>query len=122
MAKRGIALNQNNDIFINPATRSLGIVVDTQTVAQDVSTRLQVVKGEYLLNKNYGIDYLTLFSERNNLVALENALKRQITNTDGVVDLEQFRFSTVGDRKLNVSFSCLTVYSESITLEGIQIG
>ncbi len=94
----------------------------SEAVAQRVKTRLWLILGEWFMDTEAGIPYLTeILGNRVDLGRAEATFKEAITGTEGVLEL--ISFSVVADtttRKLTVSASVATIYGD-ISITGISI-
>ncbi len=100
-------INENNDWLLGAGRQSY--VSGTEAVAQKVLTRLQSFKGNWFLNQDAGIDWLTEMELRHQQPQLESSVKSTILNTQGVKTLDAFSVSL--DAK-NRKFSITTRYTD----------
>ena len=93
-------------------------------VAQKVKTRLLEWVDDCFFNRSAGINYRVRMGQRGQRAALDDDIKRIITETEEVVALVEYN-SSLYDRDLRVDFSVYHIYSDqlysdSITLQGVQ--
>ena len=93
-------------------------------VAQKIKTRLLEWVGDCFFNQPAGIDYRVRMGQRGQRALLDEDIRRVITETEEVILLSAYS-SSLYDRSLVVDFSVYhiysdTVYTDSITLQGVQ--
>ena len=86
------------------------IVRTTESIKQNIRSRLRTIKGEYFLDNRIGFDYQNGFAKGNKRY-LQYEIKKAILSTPGVVAIKVFQFETDATRKA-------TVYAEIQTVEG----
>lgn len=99
-------------------------ILDTEESA--VRQRLQVIlgtfQGEWFLNTEAGIPYFTEpFINRPDKIAVDNILKTEIINTEGVVSLDKYTSTINSNRNLSVSFSATSETGEIVSITDLEI-
>jgi hypothetical protein len=106
-----IALDENNDLrFVD---NDLRFINGIYYVKQKIKIRLQWFLGEWYLNTDLGLPYLTEILTKNpNRLAVVNYIKRQIANTEGVKSVDSFNvdFVTGNSRALKIDSAVTTSY------------
>jgi len=94
---------------------SLQITEGTDTIDQTLRHRLRTFKGEYFLDINTGIAYYQEILKKNpNSVIIDTIFKREILNTDGVVELLEFSIDISSARELTLTFRASTTDGSEI--------
>lgn len=101
------------------------VIEDDEVIARNLETRLATLKGEWLLDKNYGFEYRDIFGARViDLQLIESSLKTYILETEGVTAITVFKLEYIkGDaRRLVVTFTVTSDAGTDITIGGVTIG
>jgi hypothetical protein len=102
-------INDNNDWLFGAGRQSYHSGSDA--VAQKVLTRLQSFKGNWFLNLDAGINWISEMEQRGQQLLLESNVKTTILNTRGVVSLNTFNSSwDTRNRKLTITASYTDIY------------
>jgi hypothetical protein len=88
---------------------------EQEAVAQNVRTRLQLLKGEWFLDVDAGVPYLQeIMVKPANLPLSESLIKQTIIETDGIDELRSFDVVfNRNTRRLNVSATVTTIYGST---------
>jgi hypothetical protein len=88
---------------------------EQEAVAQNVRTRLQLLKGEWFLDVDAGVPYLQeIMIKPANLPLAESLIKQTIIETDGVDELRSFDVVfNRNTRRLDVSATVSTIYGST---------
>lgn len=98
-----------------------GTFIDQQQeIAQNISSRLKLIKTENYRNLNDGVDWPRLLGKPVNLVLVESELKRVVYRSDEVLQITGFNIQQV-DRSLQVTITVATQYG-SVTVQEIFNG
>jgi len=106
------------DFALDPKTGDLvfedfnfALVGGVDQIAQNLAIRLRFIQGEWFLNVLAGIPYYQYFFIKNpNQIQVETFLKDEISNTDGIIDINSFSSDFDGiNRKFTVNFGCRSV-------------
>jgi hypothetical protein len=112
----GLAIDPaTNDLYLE-ADGNLAMVEDAEAVGQHVRQRLKTFAGEWFIDKNAGVKWLTEVLGRRYDPALAEALiKAEILRTDGVTEITSFsvRFDRVERRLAGYSININTIYGEA---------
>jgi hypothetical protein len=93
-------------------------LIDTpEAVAQAVRTRLQLLRGEWFLDKREGTPYQTKVLGRNTGATRDPAIRRRILGTQGVTEIVAYS-STLEGRSFSVSATINTVFGQT-TVEAV---
>lgn len=99
----------------------LATVSGIDAIEQNLGQRLKTFLGEYFLDSRIGLPYFQeIFKKKFDPIVVDTVIKREIINTDGIIELMQFKLEleTVS-RELFVDFDVLTtngVLAFSLTL------
>ena len=99
-----LGLDSNND---------LSMISDAEQVGQNVAQRLKSFEGEYFLDREHGVPWFQrIFTAPANLPLSESILKREIIETEDVLQLLSFdaSFDPVQRLATFTSFKILTKY------------
>jgi hypothetical protein len=91
----------------------------SESVAQNVVTRLRTFKGEWFLDLDAGVGYLQdIFVKPANVPLSEADLKAEIIKTDGVATLNSFQFNLNHvTRQATLSADVVTIYGDTINIQ-----
>lgn len=116
-----------SDLQLDPDThdivvtdKDLVVISDTtDAIIQRLRIRLQFFKGEWFLNKLFGIPYhQTIFKKSITKDQADGVYRTHILNTPGVVEILTFTSAlNVGSREYSLSFSCRASTGDTIVLE-----
>lgn len=111
-------LDQNHDMTFGQGLANYA--VDAESVAQRVYTRLQLLKGEWFLDIDAGVPYLSeILVKPAQLDLAESIIKAVILLTDGVKELTSFDLMFNREtRKLAIEASALTDFD---TISDIKV-
>ena len=84
----------------------LELVTGVDAIAQHLAQRLKTFLGEWFLDRRIGVPYLQQVLVKNpDPVVLDSALKAEIIDTPGIIELAAFSLTMDGpNRKLQLSF------------------
>lgn len=87
---------------------------DSEAVAQNVKSRLQLLRGEWMLDTDAGVPYLQSIAVKPaNIPLSESLIKQTILGTDGVLEITSFSTALDRDtRRLNVIGTITTIYGD----------
>lgn len=92
---------------------------DTNQISQNLGIRLRFLLGEWYLDITQGIPYYQeIFKKNPNQIQIESALKAEILDTDGVLEL--LKFESLFDRRnrrYSVNFTVRTISGEDLQKE-----
>jgi len=110
----------NNDFDISFGHGLSDYARDQEAVAQNVRTRLQLLREEWFLDVDAGVPYLQeIMVKPANLPLAESYIKQTIIDTDGVDELRNFSMDFDREtRKLVVSSTVSTIYG---TTDNIKV-
>lgn len=108
-----LLLNQNDIEIVNG-----DFVVchnDIETISQSISIRLKTLAGEWFLDENIGIPYLTkVLGKKPNLAFLKQLISKEINAISGVKELSDFSFEEdAACRKITINFKAI-LFNQSI--------
>jgi len=115
------------DIALDPKTGDLIFkdfnfftIGGVDQIAQNLAIRLRFMQGEWFLDILAGIPYYQYFFIKNpNQIQVETFLKNEISNTEGIIDINSFSSNFDGiSRKFTVNFECISV-NGSLEMEQI---
>lgn len=108
-----------SDIRLDPETHDLALplagVAEQDAVRQALDIRLSFFRGEWFLDTTAGIPYFqTVFKQKlaAGLGPVDAIFKDAILGTPGVLRLLEFSSRLGADRKLEISFTVMTVFGE----------
>lgn len=116
-----------NDFYIDPATDDWSLEGGTtirmcntyeELTRQRIQINLEMFRGEWFADKNYGVPYFGRIYGKGNKNAADAIFKGTIRNTEGVIKLTRF-ISTLDkvERKYTLVFSVLTTEGEITDIE-----
>lgn len=120
--RKGLALRRDGDlpadIYLSD-DGNLKIVEDAEAVGQHVRQRLMTFEGEWFLDREAGVTWLSeVLGFKYDPIIAEALTKTEILNTDGVTDIESF--SVRFDRDIrglkSDNISVKTDYDERVSL------
>lgn len=116
-----LALDASHDLFLG-SRAGVATVSGGEAVAQRLLTRLRLFRGEWFLDVNAGTPWFqTILADRADIRSIELELKRQITETPGVVSILSFAVDfNRSTRSLSISFEVDTPFGPSGVLEVAQ--
>ena len=114
--------DQNNDWLFGYSDATY-CVNNAIGVAQKIKTRLLEWVDDCFFNRPAGINYRVRMGQKGQRTALDDDIKRIISETEEVVELVEYS-SVLYDRDLQVNFSVYhtyssQLYSDSIVLQGV---
>ncbi len=104
-----LALDKSTNDLFKPEGGGVHRVKDGRFVVQQVQSKLRTLLGEWILDSRVGYINLSDLRKGYDLFDLEDRLTRVVTETQGVLELTSINL-VVTDRKLNVSFTALTIF------------
>lgn len=106
----------NGDIAIT--NNNLTLVTAEDEVKQRLEQRLKTFRGEWFLNVETGLPYLTDIMQKNiNVGVVEGIFKTHITATPGVLEIMEFNLTYVSNtRELDLRFTARSTTGE-VTVE-----
>lgn len=120
--RKGLALkrvgNAPADIYLD-TSGNLAMVSDSEAVGQHVRQRLMTFEGEWFLDINAGVTWLTnVLGEGYDPVIAEALTKTEILETDGVTGIDSFsiRFDRDVRGVKSYGISITTDYDEGVTI------
>lgn len=120
--RKGLALKRDGDspadIYIDD-TGNLALVEDAEAVGQHARQRLMTFQGEWFLDKDAGVTWLTeVLGFGYDPIIAEALTKTEILETDGVIDIESFsiRFDQTLRHLKSHNISVTTEYDERVDL------
>lgn len=111
-------LDESGDI----STSGQQFLTEKAEVAQTISTRLRLFRGEYFRDNTEGVSWFqSILTKNNNLSESDSIIRRVISQTDGVNQITSFNTDfDLTTRQYKIEVSVLTIYGEvSLTTEGI---
>jgi|VirMetMinimDraft_7_1064189.scaffolds.fasta_scaffold89628_2 hypothetical protein len=108
----------SHDIFVEG--NELAIILDTtNAIVQRLTIKLQFFKGEWFLNKLFGIPYnQSVFVKGATKAQVDSIFRSQIINTEGVEEIISFNSTfDAATRNYSVGFSCRAVTGDTLVLE-----
>jgi hypothetical protein len=105
------ALDANGDMTMGYGSANF-LANSSAAVAQNVITRLKLIKGEWFLDITAGTDWPKRILGRRGAPSYDGEIRRVILGTTGVVSILSYS-STLNDRKLTVLATISTQYSQS---------
>lgn len=108
---------RNNDLEINNGDISL-CRDDVDTTAQSIAIRLKTLAGEWFLDTNLGIPYLTqVLGKKRNDRFLRRLIAKEIQSVSGVKELSDFSFDEGADpRSIVINFKAILSDHSTITI------
>lgn len=120
--RKGLSLKRDGsepaDIFLDD-TGNLAIVEDAEAVGQHVRQRLMTYEGEWFLDIDAGVTWLTnVLGQGYDPVIAEALTKTEILETDGVDEIESFsvRFERETRGLKSYGISVKTEYDERVNI------
>ena len=118
--RKGLALKRDGnapaDVYLDDSGH-LAIVEDAEAVGQHARQRLMTFEGEWFLDKDAGVTWLTdVLGLKYDPVIAEALTKTEILETDGVTDIESFsvRFDRNIRHLKSYGISVKTEYDERV--------
>lgn len=111
-------LDSNGDI----STSGQQFINEQSEVAQTISTRLRLFRGEYFRDITEGTPWFqSILVKGANLSETDSIIRRVISQTDGVQQITSYNADfDLDTRQYKIDVSVLTIYGEiSLTAEGI---
>lgn len=92
---------------------------DAEAVAQKVRSRLQLLRGEWMLDVDAGVPYLQeILVKPANTALAESLIKQTIIDTDGVAELRTFSLDFNRDtRILSLAATVSTIYNTTADIQ-----
>jgi hypothetical protein len=95
-------------------------LTQSQEVAQDIKSRLQLIRNEYYRDLNQGIEWFVDLSKPMDLVKIEGDIKGVVVDTANVISIVEYQTSFDDDRHLTVTMSVNTTFGNVIVEETIN--
>lgn len=117
-----IALDPNTDRFIIK-NGDLVLTQKADAVAQFIKQRLRTFLGEWFLDTTIGVPYYQEILKKNpSPVTVASILKREIMNTDGVIELKGFGMTfDAKNRKVSVTPDIQSVDGPVLFTDSIKV-
>ena len=98
---------KNNDVYIKNG--QIALINGGDEISQNVLTLLEVFRGEYFYNMNYGTPYFETLRNSSNINVLNLSLRAAILSIAGITKIINFRsYIDSVDRIYEVFFSITT--------------
>lgn len=110
---RDILLNDAGDVVI--AKNDVQLVSGNELTRQKVKLVLSTNKGEWLLNKNEGINFKVMLGKKYNEDEIMDTIRDGLRQIDDTFVIENYDIQTIG-RKLIVEFNAVNADGEEIRL------
>ena len=108
-------LDKNNDWQFGKGKASYKTQADA--VRQNVITRLRFFQFDWFLDNKYGIDWLTLLSNRNTESIIKREVERIVLSTEGVAKINSLSIVTNNKRNATISLDFSTIFDKSYNEE-----
>ncbi len=110
-------LLQNNDLMVAKGD-FLMCATDIDAISQTISTRLKTLAGEWFLDSNIGIPYLTkILGKKRSDRFLQKLITDEIRTIPSVKELYNFSFNDgTESRSINVKFETILANQVTITI------
>lgn len=96
------------------------LVNSPEAVAQAIKTRLQLRTGEWFIDLEEGTPYSTQILGKGTQSLYDHAIQERILGTLGVSTITDYSSTLDNTRKLTVSATVLTIYSDdAVTIEKV---
>lgn len=108
----------SNDIYLDDS-QNLAVVRTARAVGQHARQRLKAFRGEWFLDIDAGVTWLTdIMGRRYDPALAEAVVKATLMDTDGVTSIEGFSVSFVQEmRNLDIGdIVVVTIYNEAVTI------
>lgn len=89
-------------------------LTEQKAIEENIRTRLLSFFGDCFFSKNEGIDWFRLLGSKGTQAELELACKETVLRSYGVVKITDLS-SSLDNRKLTLSYTISTIYSENFT-------
>lgn len=106
-----IAINEDpssddfGDIYLD-GSGDLATVEDSEAIDQGVRLGLRLIKGEWFLDENAGLDYFgRIFEKGISPSVIAAILKAEVLSNPGIISVETFELDFAAGRALTVSFT-----------------
>jgi hypothetical protein len=100
------------------------LLLDTkeQSLRQRLQISLGLIQGEWFLDTTAGIPYFSdPFVSKPDKIAIDNIIKTHISNTAGVISLDEYSSVLEGNRNFLVSFSVTSETGEIVSVLNLEI-
>ncbi|MDK9607119.1 hypothetical protein [Lelliottia wanjuensis] len=105
-------IDANNDWTFGAGRQSYA--TQSEAVRQKVKTRLQMFLGDWFLDEDIGIDWITEMSSRNQTTRIVSDAKYCILQTMGVSTLDKFGYTRDSKtRKLSITATYTDIYGQT---------
>ena len=113
-------LDDNHDMTFGQGLANMA--AEAESVAARVHSRLLLLLGEWFLDTDAGVPYLSdVAIKPANLPLAEAAIKRAILETDGITEIRSFTMSLNRDtRRLTVAATAANIYGTTTNIKVIQ--
>ncbi len=113
-------LDNDGDIAIEDGR--MVVVDDIQAIKTQLQVRLNLIRGNWFLDLNEGIDYHgSVFGKKKIDIELTSQFKQAILGTQGIDKLISFSAAFGENRILEVRFKAVTVFGLPITDEDVRL-
>jgi hypothetical protein len=115
-----IAIDNTGDLAV--INGRLSVNDDVQAIRDQLQIRLNLVRGNWFLDLEEGLDYFgAIYGKKQIDIELTAQFKQAILKTQGIDRLLSFSASFDSNRNLNIVFSAATVFGLPITNEQIRL-
>lgn len=115
----GLAIDQTtNDLYLD-GSNNLAIVKDAKAVGEHVRQRLMTFYGEWFLDTEAGVKWLTqIMGQQYDPAMAEAVVKAEIVDTSGVTGISGFSVGFIRDRRqLDIKdIQVLTEYNQEVSI------
>jgi hypothetical protein len=113
---------QQNDLLINGDDFAVTLS-DVETVRQSIKIRLKTLAGEWFLDSQIGIPYLTeILGHKRNDRFLRHVLMSEIESVPGVLKVSDFYLEELAYRGLRISFEAVLIDHTKLNIkESVEI-
>lgn len=109
---------KTNDLYLD-ATGNIATVTNAQAVGEHVRQRLQTYSGEWFLNTDVGVPWLSeILGQRYNPALAESVVKAEILRTEGVTGISSFSVSFNRDTRgvIIKDVTVTTIFEEDVRI------
>ena len=114
MTATDFLLDSSGDIALNVNRTDFQYVTDLDAIAQGCTTRLRLLRGEWLLDTGAGLDFDRVIGAGVTDQGIESEVRRVLGNVKGVSTVVSVPVSR-SDRLVRVDFEALGVLGDLIT-------
>ncbi len=115
----GLALDARTHDLVLAPDGNLAMAEDNEAIAQHVKQRLLFYRGEWFLDTEAGVPWFQeIFVRPHNDGIIEALIKREILDTDGIVELTEFEMQVDGRKR---SITVLEAVGRSVLDEQLEV-